>query len=289
MTSRVHIFICMCAFLFAALCPTDSLAKINKSKRKAADIAEEMDNMPQPDAPLTPLTPQPKLSNETELINNNKGIAAQHRPNRRIAGIDVSHYQGAINWHEVARSGDVAYVYIKATEGAGLVDNTYRTNLIGARRAGLHVGIYHFYIPSVSPQQQFANLRNAVNLKEMDLLPIIDIERRGREPLQKFQQNLKTFIQMVERHYGVRPILYCSRDFYNKYLSGPFTHYNYMVARYAEEVPKLCDEAPFVMWQYSATSRVRGIHGNVDRSCFMDHYTLEDILISNPASRSSSR
>ena len=113
----------------------------------------------------------------------------------------------------------------------------------------------------------------------MDLLPIIDIERRGREPLQQFQRNLRAFIQLVERHYGVKPVLYCSRDFYNKYLSGPFTNYKYMVARYAEEVPQLCDNAAFVMWQYSATSRVRGIRGNVDRSCFMDHYTVDDILI----------
>lgn len=84
---------------------------------------------------------------------------------------------------------------------------------------------------------------------------------------------------MVERHYGVRPILYTSRDFYNKYLSGPFTHYKYMIARYHPDIPQLCDNAAFVMWQYSATSRIPGIRGNVDRSCMMDSYTLSDILI----------
>ncbi len=274
--ARVHIFI-ICAALFCA--PAGSQAKINKTKK--TDVAENADdNIPMPDAPLMPLTPQPEMAPEVEIGSYEKVVTPQqHHPNYKISGIDVSHYQGSINWRDVARSGTVEYVYIKATEGESLVDNTFRTNLNGARRAGLRVGVYHFYIPSVSPQRQFNNFRNAVNLKEMDLLPIIDIERRGRQPLPQFQHNLKTFIQMVERHYGVRPILYCSRDFYNKYLSGPFTNYKYMVARYAEEVPQLCDEAPFVMWQYSATSRVQGIRGNVDRSCMMDHYTLNDILI----------
>ena len=272
--ARVHII-----FVVAVFACTTAEAKINKSK-KTAEKAELIDDTPQPDAPMPALSPQPMMAPETEIGAHEEVVVIQHhRPNRKIAGIDVSHYQGTINWREVARSGTVEYVYIKATEGESLIDNTYRTNLNGARRAGLRVGIYHFYIPSVSPQQQFNNFRNAVNLKEMDLLPIIDIERRGREPLPQFQRNLRTFIQMVERHYGIKPILYCSRDFYNKYLSGPFTNYKYMVARYAEEVPQLCDNAAFVMWQYSATSRVQGIRGNVDRSCFMDHYNLNDILI----------
>ncbi len=274
--TRVHIII-VCATLLCA--PAASHAKVNKTK-KAAAVENADDNLPMPDAPLTPLSPQPAMAPEVEIGSHERVVVHhQHHPNHKIAGIDVSHYQGSINWREVARSGTVEYVYIKATEGENLVDNTFRTNLNGARRAGLRVGVYHFYIPSVSPQRQFNNFRSVVNLKEMDLLPIIDIERRGREPLPQFQRNLRTFIQMIERHYGVRPILYCSRDFYNKYLSGPFTSYKYMVARYAEEVPQLCDEAPFVMWQYSATSRVQGIRGNVDRSCMMDHYTLNDILI----------
>lgn len=277
--ARVHVIImCACVGFFAF--SGSAAAKINKTKKNVEQVVTDEDaTLPQPDAPMRDLTPQPMMAAEVEIGSLNKPVLRNHVPNRKIAGIDVSHYQGAINWHEVARGGNVDYVYIKATEGESLVDNTYRTNLNGARRAGLRVGIYHFYIPNVSPQRQFNNFRSAVNLKEMDLLPIIDIERRGREPLPQFQRNLKSFIQMVERHYGIKPILYCSRDFYNKYLSGPFTAYKYMIARYAEEVPQLCDDAAFVMWQYSATSHVRGIRGNVDRSCFMDHYTVNDILI----------
>lgn len=247
-----------------------------KQQQKVVVITDDNDpTLPQPDAPLTALTPQVPLALDGEGVRS----GTEHRANRQLMGIDVSHYQGQIEWAKVAQNGDVHYVYVKATEGEKLVDNKYRTNISGARRAGLKVGIYHFYIPTVSPQQQFQNLRSNVELRDMDLLPIVDIERRGRESLPVFQRNLKSFLQMVERHYGVRPILYCSRDFYNKYLSGPFTHYKYMIARYHPEVPVLRDNAPFVMWQFSSTSYVRGIRGHVDRSCLMDDYTMKDILI----------
>lgn len=271
----------MCAAVGLSAVCLAATGKGKKSKKaSAAALAADDATLPHPDAPLAALNPQQTMAPEVEVGALNQVRHVPHYPNHRISGIDVSHYQGSINWQEVARSGNVAYVYVKATEGASLVDNTFRQNILGARRAGLRVGAYHFYIPSVSPQQQFANMRSVVNLHEMDLLPIIDIERRGQGDLQQFQKNLKSFIQMVERHYGVRPLLYCSRDFYNKYLSGPFSSYKYMVARYAEEVPQLCDEAPFVLWQFTDKSRVRGIRGHVDRSCFMDNYTLDDILCS---------
>ena len=274
---RGHLLLLTTLIALLALWPADASARDrkDKKKKKAEVVVVDDPTLPVPDAPLMPLTPQTPLALDQEYTKT----VASHVPNHQIMGIDVSHYQGQIDWREVARNSDVHYVYIKATEGAELTDNMFHTNLRGARRAGLKVGVYHFYIPSVSPQKQFQNLRQAVELKEMDLLPIIDIERRGRDNLPTFQRNLKTFIQMVERHYGVKPLLYCSRDFYNKYLSGPFTSYKYMIARYHPEVPELCDNAAFVLWQFSSTSYVRGIRGHVDRSCMMDDFTLRDILI----------
>lgn len=226
-----------------------------------------------PDELPATLTPQKPLAPDQPL----QAEVRHHTVNQRIMGIDVSHYQGNINWREVARCDEVSYVYIKATEGAQLVDNTYRTNLRAARKAGLKAGIYHFYRPTATPRQQFQNFRENVNLREMDLIPIIDVEHRGKEALRTFQTKLRSFLQLVEKHYGVKPLIYTSRDFYNKYLSGPFTHYKYMIARYHEDVPELCDNAAFVLWQFTASGRIPGIRGNVDRSCFMDNYTLRDI------------
>lgn len=251
------------------------------AEKKTKKVLTYDDLLPQPDTLPSSLTPQQPLRDDTPLVAE----VRTHSVNNKIQGIDVSHYQGNINWRKVAGSGEVSYVYIKATEGEKLVDATLRQNLIGARQAGLYVGVYHFYRPNVNVQSQFLNFTRNVHPNDMDLIPIVDIEHRGRESLAAFRSKLKQFLDKVERYYGVRPILYTSRDFYNKYLSGPFTNYKYMIARYHPEVPELCDDAAFVMWQYSATSRLPGISHNVDRSCFMDNYTLSDILLPNKSSK----
>ncbi len=249
--------------------------KKKKSKTEAIDSYDA--SLPQPDAIMPSLTPQPPLG-DNEMLAQQTGL---HVANKGLGGIDVSHYQGSINWKDVARNANIYYVYVKATEGAKLVDETYHRNIEGARHAGLKVGCYHFYSPTADVSEQFRNFSSVVKLKHHDLVPIIDIEHRGKAPLGQFQNRLKQFLKLVERHYGVQPILYTSRDFYNKYLSGPFTHYKYMIARYHEDIPELRDNAAFVMWQYSATSRIQGIRGHVDRSCLMDKYSLSDILLEN--------
>lgn len=264
----------MCCVVASAA--TDRGKKDKRTRKSEAELLNE-DDLPVPDPIVPCLQPHASLADDvTEVLSE---VQQRHMVNQTLQGIDVSHYQGYIDWHTVARTGGVSYVYVKATEGAQLVDDTYRTNIQNARKAGLKVGCYHFYRPNVSPQLQFQNMVSVVKLRQQDLIPIIDIEIRGREPLPQFQQKLRNFLNMVEKHYRVKPILYTSRDFYNKHLSGPFTGYKYMIARYATEVPELCDNAAFVMWQYSASGHVPGIRGKVDRSCFIDNYTLQDILL----------
>ena len=126
---------------------------------------------------------------------------------------------------------------------------------------------------------QFKNFSSVVDLKEHDLIPIIDVETRGKGSLEKFCKRLTTFLNMVEEHYGVEPIIYTSSNFYNKYLAGKYTKYKYMIARYKDEVPELTDDIKFVMWQFTANGRINGINGPVDRSRFMDEYHMGDILL----------
>lgn len=194
-------------------------------------------------------------------------------------GIDVSRYQGRIDWHTVKTDKNVSYVYLKATEGASLVDNTYHYNLKEARKAGIKVGCYHFFSPTIDPVTQFKNFSNVVRLAEHDLIPIIDVENRGKGSLDSFRERLSKFLRMVEEHYGIQPIIYTSSNFYNKYLAGKYTDYKYMIARYKDEVPELADDIKFVMWQFTANGTINGIKGPVDRSRFMDNYHLGDILL----------
>ena len=194
-------------------------------------------------------------------------------------GIDVSHYQGSINWDEVANGTPISYVYLKATEGASLVDNTYERNLNEAHRVGLSVGSYHFYRPNVDWRKQFDNMTAVVKMDEQDLVPIIDIEHRGSTNLNDFIADLRSFIEKVTEYYGKKPLLYTYHNFYNNYLQGAFTDYHFMIARYRSDSPTLNDGKDYIMWQYTSTGSVPGIRGHVDRSKIMGNYSLNQVMM----------
>ncbi|MBQ8968834.1 MAG: glycosyl hydrolase family 25 [Bacteroidaceae bacterium] len=228
----------------------------------------------EPDAQMSPLPSAPPLVRQHEVT-----IRRRHTTGKR--GIDVSHYQDHINWDAVAEDHDVSYVYIKATEHAGLVDSKFQVNLREAHRVGIPVGCYHFFSPTAAPLAQLQNMTSAVpDLKKHDLVPMIDVEVKGRRTsAAELRSRLKQFLKGVENYYGIRPIIYTGQNFYNDYLAGYFEDYLFMIAKYSEEMPELNGTPRFAMWQYSASGRVKGIKGAVDRSCFVDNYSLRDILI----------
>ena len=244
---------------------------------KKSKQLEQLYDAPEPDV-LTP-APQPDraLPSVRELRPLIRHTVSQQQ------GIDVSHYQGRIDWDEVARDKNVQFVYIKATEGSDLVDDCYLRNHYGAKRVGIPVGVYHFYRPNVNVQWQLRNFSDTAEPWQQDLVPIVDVEKRGKGSLTQFQNNLKAFLDGVERLYGVKPIIYTGVNFYAAYLEGRFTQYRFMVARYADEFPGLSEDVPIVLWQYTSTGRVDGIRGHVDRSVFLDRYTVADILLPSPA------
>lgn len=242
--------------------------------------------MTQPESdPLPyPCVPEPKVRTIEECYPGRR--SGERRPGD-IYGIDVSHYQGQIDWDEVARDSRVRFVYLKCTEGGKLQDNTYRRNLQECRRLGLPVGVYHFFSPTVSAQEQLANFRNTSDPRVQSLLPIVDIEsvpqiRRGRRRwetgnIREWQNRLKTFVKGVEEIYGVKPMLYTYTNFYHKYLMGIFPDYKYIIACYQNEMPKMNDELGFIMWQFTSSGSIRGIKGRVDRSRLIDPNDLRDI------------
>ncbi len=232
----------------------------------------------EPDAYLEPLQPQsikttPEYSFHVKTYMHRYMIGG-------IKGIDVSHHQGNINWRNVAIDNHAQYAYVKATEGIKHTDRLYYKNIREARAANIPVGTYHFYRPNVSPTTQLLNFtRTMPNLRNQDLIPMVDVEVRGRTNINIFRRNLRQFLRGVEKHYGVKPIIYTGVNFYNKYLCGHFDEYMYMIARYDEQIPCPDGNPKFVIWQYSEQGRVAGIRGDVDLSTFVDNYTLSDITI----------
>lgn len=197
--------------------------------------------------------------------------------NRNREGIDVSHYQGHIDWEAVAKEGNVSYVYLKATEGAEFVDNTHMYNISMARRHGLKVGSYHYYKPNVNVEQQMNNLASIVIKSEQDLVPMIDIEEDRGVSEEKFIRDITAFVHMVEHHYGKKPLLYSGEFFYNKHFQGLFQDYQWMIARYSDTAPVLKDDKAYLSWQYTDKGSIPGIRGKVDRSCLMGKGTLKQI------------
>lgn len=202
-----------------------------------------------------------------------------HHNNRYREGIDVSHYQGTIDWRRVAEEGGVSYVFIKATEGAELVDTHYATNIVEARKAGLSVGSYHFYRPRADVDAQLANFTSVVDKRQQDLVPIIDIEDDRSPSEEEFIADLRYFIERVTKFYGRKPILYTGQNFYNKHFLGLFPDYQWMIAKYQNEAPVLLDDQYYLMWQYTSKGKVPGINGTVDRSCLMGSGTLKKVLM----------
>lgn len=262
-------YILFCLFLVVtAVAFADKKSDKTRHRQGEATYA-----LPVPDAPLPVPLPERPLPPIFELRP-----PIRHTVNQQ-QGIDVSHYQGRIDWDQVARDENVQFVYIKATEGSDLVDELYLHNLYGAKRAGIPAGVYHFYRPNVSTVTQFQNFRSVVDPRQHDLIPIVDVEKRGKGPLSQFQGRLRAFLKEVELLYGVKPIIYTGVNFYAEYLESEFTEYRFMVARYAEEFPGLSEDVPIVLWQYTSKGQIEGIRGNVDRSVFLDRYNVADILL----------
>lgn len=250
--------------------PTEADAR--RKERSARGIMSS--EIIEPDATPAKAAQEPKLKKATALVTKQSNINSRYRE-----GIDVSHYQGWIDWDQVAGSSRISYVYLKATEGANFLDDTYARNLSEARRVGLSVGSYHFYRPNVSWREQLRNLTENVKAETQDLVPIIDIESRGKVSEEKFIADLKEFVRQVEQHYGKKPLLYSYQNFYNRHLLGHFNDYHWMIAKYQDSCPVLNDGKDYIMWQYTSTGSIPGIKGNVDRSKIMGDHTLHQVKL----------
>lgn len=242
----------------------------DKDKKQLTYYLPVPDVMPVPDAPSGRVKPlaQPALV----------PVLPRYYASNRF-GIDVSRYQGVIDWREVKKDERVTFVYLKATESTGLVDRTYKRNLREARRVGLPVGVYHFFSPKTSAHQQLANFMKAVDPRTQDLIPIVDVEvaPRRKSQVNAFLKRLRSFVNGVEKYFGCKPMIYTSQNFYKEFLAGKFTDCPIMLAKYSEGVPDVGEDIRFLVWQFTASGRIRGIKGNVDRSCMMNHYTVDDI------------
>ena len=183
-------------------------------------------------------------------------------------GIDVSHHQGQIDWDMVARSSvengyPIRFVIMKATESNTFTDPDYIDNIAKARKAGFVCGVYHFYDPSTSPDKQAQHYINTVSLRSGDFVPVVDVERNGST----LRKDLLVFLKALEKHYGVKPIIYSSAKFRKRHLNGSeFDAYPFWVAHYY--VARPATDKNWRMWQFSDHATVTGIREYTDFNVF---------------------
>lgn len=229
--------------------------------------------------PVPDILPLPLRSEHPVRLQVEYSIPSGIHHSTGLTGIDVSHYQGNINWSDVALDPSVRFAYVKATEASGLRDSHLERNLRGARTARIPVGVYHFFSPTAAVSDQLRNFLGCVNPQDTDLIPIVDVEKRGRASSEIFNTRLKNFLREVEKAYGVKPIIYTYMNFYNRYMAGQYGQYKFMIASYSEDIPQLLDDPQMVLWQFTDAGSVEGVNTCVDRSRFMDRYTLADIML----------
>lgn len=204
-----------------------------------------------------------------------------------VHGIDVSWYQGQINWKKIAEMEDddvnIHFTFIKATEGILLADRKFQRNWDESKKAGIIRGAYHYFKPNKSGYWQARFFLQTVNFKEGDMLPVLDIEERGKETRAEFQANLKKFLNEVEKEVGVKPIIYSGYKFYEDNLAGDFNAYPIWIAHYyRSKLKPLSGQGKWNFWQHSDKARVNGIQHRVDMNVFNGNLSeLEDFIIQN--------
>ena len=194
-----------------------------------------------------------------------------------IHGIDISHYQGDVFWDAAGENRQLAYVYLKATEGGDNIDSRYAENIYFAKKHGIKVGSYHFFRPRTDVNTQLDNFSTQCRPTDQDLIPMIDVETRGGLSVEAFCDSLVKFLHLVEAYYGQKPLIYSGANFYNKYLMGLIDPYPIMIAQYTEYEPVLFDGRDIMLWQYTSKGYIAGVNGFVDKSRFMNHHTLREL------------
>lgn len=191
-----------------------------------------------------------------------------------VSGIDVSRYQGDIDWNSV-RAGGVRFAWIKATEGGDRVDEKFAQNWAAAKAAGVPRGAYHFAYWCRPMEEQAAWFTANVPNDPDALPPVLDVEWNGqsktcarRLPRDVAIAQMKIMLAAMEHAYGKKPVIYTSIDFHRDVMQGEFTDYPIWV-RSVKYYPSVkYGNRHWHFWQHTAEGHVPGIRGNVDRNAF---------------------
>jgi lysozyme len=211
----------------------------------------------------------------SRMLSDNKahhGVAAAHA--MPVQGIDVSYWQGKIDWQKVGDAG-VHFAYIKATEGGDRLDPKFIDNWRAAKQAGVARGAYHFMYWCRPAKEQA--LWFILNVPEDDnaLPPVLDVEWNShsktcphRIARETAIAKIKIMLEAMEAYSGKQPIIYTDPTFHREVLEGEFTNYHFWLRSVATKPEVKYRDRNWAFWQFTTTGRVHGVAGPVDRNSF---------------------
>ena len=185
-------------------------------------------------------------------------------------GLDVSQYQGDINWSEVdsvESKFPLHFVLIRATAGDDKEDTQFDANWKGAKKHNLIRGAYHYYRPTENSIEQANNFIKTVKLRKGDLPPVLDIEQLPKnQSIDSLKVGLKRWLKKIDAHYKVKPIIYTGERYYEDFLKEEFEGYTFWVANYNFFEENIKDD--WLFWQFTEKAVIKGINHNVDLNIY---------------------
>lgn len=187
-----------------------------------------------------------------------------------LRGIDVSEYQGTVDWPSVAASG-LSFALARVSDGTDTLDPDFSANWSGIKAAGMVRGVYQFFRASEDPVDQANLLVNQIGtLEPGDLSPIADIELLDGESGATLIAHLATWVDRIQALTGRVPIVYASPDFWEALPdTGQFSSLGAWVADWGPSCPDTSTPwTSWQFWQYADDGTVPGIQGPVDLDRF---------------------
>ncbi|SCY40369.1 glycoside hydrolase family 25 protein [Flavobacterium caeni] len=203
---------------------------------------------------------------EEKRISDVRNYQLMTKYEEKVIGFDVSQYQGQIDWSKVQYVENtflLQFVFIRATAGKDAKDTCFKDNWAAARKKGILRGAYHYYRPNENSIEQAENFIRTVKLQTGDLPPVLDIEKLPEhQSVDSLKKGLRRWLDKVDKHYKVRPIIYTGEKYYDAFLKEEFKDYTFWIANYNFFVEDIKDD--WLFWQFTESASVEGILGNVD-------------------------
>jgi lysozyme len=217
---------------------------------------------------------------DKSYLERNKEVLLAN--NDKIVGIDVSHYQGRINWEKVQFVNEkypVDFVFIRATQGNDKNDSQFAYNWNQSKKHHFIRGAYHYYRPNENSLEQAENFIQTVSLVKGDLPPVLDIEKLPKcQSIDSLKVGLRRFLNRIEDYYNVKPIVYSGERYYQDFLKEEFSDYPFWIANYNFIDAQINDN--FLFWQFTEQAKIKGISEKVDLNIFNGNKDdLKDLTI----------